>query len=66
MTSPKIGNLAVSKRVGAVMRLDLTDDETRALLNVLVEVIEAGRYPNSPRIRVLRDIPAKFGSLGWL
>ena len=38
------------------MHLDLTDEETLALLNLLVETIEADRYPMSPRIRVLRDI----------
>ena len=34
------------------MILDLDDIETRALLNVLVEAIEADRYPLSPRIRL--------------
>jgi hypothetical protein len=43
------------------MQLDLDDDETLALLNLLVEVIEADRYPLSPRIRMLRQILAKFG-----
>jgi len=33
------------------MHLDLTDDETRPLLNLLIETIEAERYPYSPRIR---------------
>jgi hypothetical protein len=27
------------------MHLDLTDEETRALLNLLIEIIEADRYP---------------------
>jgi hypothetical protein len=36
------------------MRLDLSDEETFALLNLLIEVIEADRYPMSPRIRLLR------------
>jgi len=31
------------------MHLDLTDAETLALLNLLVETIEADRYPYSPR-----------------
>ena len=48
------------------MHLDLTDEETLALLNLLVEAIEADRYPFSPRVRVLHDILAKFGSVGWL
>ena len=37
------------------MHLDLTGEETLALLNLLVETIEADRYPYSPRIRVSRD-----------
>jgi hypothetical protein len=45
------------------VNLDLDDVETRALLNVLVEAIEADRYPLSPRISVLRQILAKFGSM---
>jgi hypothetical protein len=36
------------------MHLDLTDDETVALLNLLTETIENDRYPLSPRIRGLR------------
>jgi hypothetical protein len=47
------------------MTLDLTDEETLALLNLLIDTIEADRYPTSPRIRVLREILAKFGSVGW-
>ena len=31
------------------MQLDLSDEETRALLNLLIDTIEADRYPNSPR-----------------
>jgi len=42
------------------------DAGTRALLNLLVETIETDRYPYSPRIWVLRDILAKFGSVGWV
>ena len=47
------------------MNLELTDEETLALLNLLVETIEADdRYPFfSPRIRVLREILAKFGEM---
>jgi hypothetical protein len=33
-------------------------------LNLITEAIEADRYPHSPRIRVLRDILAKFGAIG--
>ena len=46
--------------------MDLTDQETFALLNLLVDTIEADRYPMSPRIRLLRDILAKCGELGGL
>ena len=46
------------------MQLDLTDEETRALLNLLMETIEADRYPFSPRIQLLRQILAKFGEMG--
>jgi hypothetical protein len=43
------------------MHLELTDDETVALLNLLTETIENDRYPLSPRIRRLRGIMAKLG-----
>ena len=46
------------------MILDLSDEEARALLNVLIDTIEADRYPRSPRIRLLREIIAKFGGMG--
>jgi hypothetical protein len=49
-----------------VVQLDLTDAEALALLNLLIDTIEADRSPNWPRIRVLRAILAKFGSVGWL
>jgi hypothetical protein len=48
------------------MHLDLTDEEVRALLNVLVKVIENDRYPMSPRIRLLQTILGKFGEVGGL
>ena len=48
------------------MRLDLTDEETFALLNVLIEVIDADRYPMSSRIRLLREILVKCGEAGGL
>jgi hypothetical protein len=37
------------------MQLDLTDEETFALLNLLIETIEADRYLLSPRIRSLKN-----------
>ena len=37
------------------MHLDLTDADTLALLNLLVETIEADRYPMSPLFRRLQD-----------
>jgi len=49
---------------GSGMRLDLTDEETFALLNLLVDAIEGDRYPMSPRIRLLREILAKCGKVG--
>jgi hypothetical protein len=45
---------------------NLTDEETFALLNLLVDTIEADRYPMSPRIRLLREILAKCGEVGGL
>jgi hypothetical protein len=48
------------------MILDLTDEETLALLNVLIDVIEADRYPMSPRIRALQAILGKCGEVGGL
>jgi len=48
------------------VQLDLTDEETLALLNLLVETIEADCYPYSPRIRVLQAILAKCGEIGGL
>jgi hypothetical protein len=46
------------------MILDLSDEETRALLNLLIDVIEADRFPMSPRVRLLRAIVRKFGEIG--
>jgi hypothetical protein len=46
------------------MILDLSDEETRALLNVLIEVIENDRCPRSQRIRLLQEILAKCGEVG--
>ena len=46
------------------MQLELSDEETLALLNLLTETIEADRYPLSPRIRTLRGILHKFGPMG--
>jgi hypothetical protein len=46
------------------MQFDLNDAETLALLHLLVEIIEADRYPFSPCIRLLRAILAKFGEMG--
>jgi hypothetical protein len=41
------------------MRLDLTDEETLALLNLLTDTIENDRYFLSPRIQTLKAIRAK-------
>jgi hypothetical protein len=42
------------------MQLELTDEETRALLNL---ILEADKFPLSPRIQMLRAILAKFGPM---
>ena len=47
----------------SAMHLDLTDEETFALLNLLTETIENDRFPLSPRVQTLRGILAKFGSI---
>ena len=41
-------------------KLDLTDEEVLAFLNLLNHAIESGRLPPSPRIRTLRAIGAKL------
>jgi hypothetical protein len=46
------------------MQLELTDDETFALINLIVEAIEADKFPLSPRVQILRAILAKFGPMG--
>jgi hypothetical protein len=42
------------------MGLDLTDKETLALLSLLVDTIEANRFPFPPQIETLRGILAKL------
>lgn len=42
------------------MNLDLSDEETAALLPELDRIIDADRYPLSPRIVTLRAILAKL------
>jgi hypothetical protein len=42
------------------MTLDLTDEETAALLRELDGLIDADRYFLSPRIRILKAIRAKI------
>jgi len=48
------------------MILDLSDEETLALLNVLIDTIEADRCPMSPRIRLLQAILTKCRDIGGL
>ena len=45
------------------MHLDLSEEETFALLNLLTKTIENDRYPLSPRIQTLRGILTKFGPM---
>jgi hypothetical protein len=42
------------------MNLDLTDEETAALIKELHDIIESDHYPFSPRIRILRAILDKL------
>jgi hypothetical protein len=42
------------------MNLDLTDDETAALLKELDSIIDGDRYFLSPRIKTLKAIRAKI------
>jgi hypothetical protein len=42
------------------MQLDLTDEETAALTRLLANIIDADRYPLSPRIQTLKGILAKI------
>jgi hypothetical protein len=42
------------------MQLDLTDEETGALLNLLTGAIEGDQYPTSRRIKMLHRIRAKL------
>ena len=42
--------------MSGVVQLELDDEQTRALLNLITEAIEDDKYPLSPRVRVLRDI----------
>jgi hypothetical protein len=43
------------------MPLDLTDEETAALLRLLREAIDGDRFPLSPRVQVLRAVPVRLG-----
>ena len=42
------------------MTIDLTDEETAALMRLLNKAIDADRYPLSPRIQTLKGILAKI------
>jgi hypothetical protein len=42
------------------MNLELTDEQTEALLRELSQIIENDRYPFSPRIRTLKEIRGKI------
>jgi hypothetical protein len=46
------------------MQLELTDEETLALLNLLTKAIESDPFPLAPRVQQLRAILAKFGPIG--
>jgi hypothetical protein len=40
------------------MNLELSDEQTAALLGALDRIIDSDRYPLSPRIRTLKEIRA--------
>ena len=71
--SPPAGMLLAMLRVSApnafrsacadANYLDLSDEETLALLNLLTQTIDNDRYPLPPRIQTLRGILAKFGPM---
>ena len=42
------------------MQLDLTDEQTAALLRELNQIIEYDRYPLSPRVLMLKEIRARI------
>ena len=42
------------------MHLDLSDEETAALIRELHDIVESDRYPFSPPIRTLREILGKL------
>ena len=42
------------------MTLDLSDQETEALIQLLSNTIDADRYPLSPRIQILKAILGKI------
>jgi hypothetical protein len=42
------------------MTFDLTDEETKALLKELDDIIDGDRYQFSARVRMLKAIRAKF------
>ena len=42
------------------MNLELTDEQTTAMIRELSQIIENDRYPFSPRTRTLKEIRAKL------
>jgi hypothetical protein len=42
------------------MPVDLTDEETAALVRLLREAIDGDRFPLSPRVQVLRAVLARL------
>jgi hypothetical protein len=46
------------------MNLGLTDEEPRALLNLLMDAIEDDRFPLSPRVQLYGVILMKLGEQG--
>ena len=42
------------------MHLELSDEQTEVLIRELAQLIDNDRYPLSPRVTVLKDIPSKL------
>jgi hypothetical protein len=42
------------------MYLELTDEQTEPLIRALSQIIDGDRYPLSPRIGVLKEIPGQL------
>ena len=60
MGDARLARPLVNDPISGIMHLDLTDEETAALLRELDALIDSDRYFLSPRIKTLRAIRAKI------